>query len=445
MLASINSTPQQRPDFLSGGDRGIFINPLKDQWKAILKRPAFDSKSLEDIVAPILLDVKVNGDTAIKKYAAQFDGVELIELKVSEQEIEEASSLVDDTLKTAIAVAKNNITKFHEAQKEIVTEIETTTGVVCWRKSIAIQKVGLYIPGGTAPLFSTLLMLGIPAVLAGCSDIVVCTPADKNGKINPVILYVAQLAGLKNMYKTGGAQAIAAMAYGTATIPQVYKIFGPGNQYVTCAKQLVNKEGIAIDMPAGPSEVAVYADETANPVFVAADLLSQAEHGTDSQVVLVAASQQIVDKVKEEINKQAAFLSRKDIAVKALQNTRLIVMKNAEAAFDLLNEYAAEHLIIASDNAQQLSEKVINAGSVFLGHYSPESVGDYASGTNHTLPTNGYAKAYSGVSLDSFVKKVTFQQLSKKGIENIGKAVEIMAAAEGLDAHKNAVSVRLKR
>lgn len=445
MLASINSTPQRSPDFLSGGDRGIFINPLKDQWKAILKRPAFDSKSLEDIVAPILLDVKVNGDTAIKKYAAQFDGVELIELKVSEQEIEEASSLVDDTLKTAIAVAKNNITKFHEAQKEIVTEIETTTGVVCWRKSIAIQKVGLYIPGGTAPLFSTLLMLGIPAVLAGCSDIVVCTPADKNGKINPVILYVAQLAGLKNMYKTGGAQAIAAMAYGTATIPQVYKIFGPGNQYVTCAKQLVNKEGIAIDMPAGPSEVAVYADETANPVFVAADLLSQAEHGADSQVVLVAASQQIVDKVKEEINKQAAFLSRKDIAVKALQNTRLIVMKNAEAAFDLLNEYAAEHLIIASDNAQQLSEKVINAGSVFLGHYSPESVGDYASGTNHTLPTNGYAKAYSGVSLDSFVKKVTFQQLSKKGIENIGKAVEIMAAAEGLDAHKNAVSVRLKR
>ena len=445
MLASINSTPQLRPDFLSGGDRGIFINPLKDQWKAILKRPAFDSKSLEDIVAPILLDVKVNGDTAIKKYAAQFDGVELIELKVSEQEIEEASSLVDDTLKTAIAVAKNNITKFHEAQREIVTEIETTTGVVCWRKSIAIQKVGLYIPGGTAPLFSTLLMLGIPAVLAGCSDIVVCTPADKNGKINPVILYVAQLAGLKNMYKTGGAQAIAAMAYGTATIPQVYKIFGPGNQYVTCAKQLVNKEGIAIDMPAGPSEVAVYADETANPVFVAADLLSQAEHGADSQVVLVAASQQIVDKVKEEINKQAAFLSRKDIAVKALQNTRLIVMKNAEAAFDLLNEYAAEHLIIASDNAQQLSEKVINAGSVFLGHYSPESVGDYASGTNHTLPTNGYAKAYSGVSLDSFVKKVTFQQLSKKGIENIGKAVEIMAAAEGLDAHKNAVSVRLKR
>lgn len=445
MLEYTNNSPKQSPDFLSEGDGRIFINPLKEQWKIILKRPVFDSKSLEDIVVPILLDIKVNGDAAIKKYAAQFDGVDLIELKVTEQEIEQASSMVHDTLKAAIAVAKNNITKFHEAQREIVTAIETTSGVVCWRKSVAIQKVGLYIPGGSAPLFSTLLMLGIPAVLAGCSDIVVCTPADKNGKINPVILYVAQLIGLKNIYKTGGAQAIAAMAYGTASIPQVYKIFGPGNQYVTAAKQLVNKEGIAIDMPAGPSEVAVYADETASPIFVAADLLSQAEHGADSQVVLVAASQQIVNKVKIEINKQAAFLSRKDIAVKALQNTRLIVMKNAEAAFDLLNEYAAEHLIIASDNAQQLSEKVINAGSVFLGHYSPESVGDYASGTNHTLPTNGYAKAYSGVSLDSFLKKVTFQQLTKKGIENIGYAVEIMAAAEGLDAHKNAVSVRLKR
>ena len=423
----------------------IFINPLKEQWKTILQRPAFDRGSLENTVAPILLDVKVNGDAAIKKYAAQFDGVELNELKVSEEEIKEAATLVDDKLKAAIAVAKNTITKFHEAQREAVTEIETTPGVVCWRKSIAIQRVGLYIPGGTAPLFSTLLMLGIPAVLAGCSDIVVCTPTDKNGKIYPVILYVARLIGLKNIYKTGGAQAIAAMAYGTATVPQVYKIFGPGNQYVTCAKQLVNKEGIAIDMPAGPSEVAVYADETSTPGFVAADLLSQAEHGADSQVVLVAASQQIVDNVKKEIDKQVATLSRKEIALKALQNTRLIVMEDADAAFDLLNDYAAEHLIIASDYALQLAEKVINAGSVFLGHYSPESVGDYASGTNHTLPTNGYAKAYSGVSLDSFVKKVTFQQLSKKGIENIGNAVEIMATAEGLDAHKNAVSIRLKR
>ncbi|WP_394766808.1 histidinol dehydrogenase [Ferruginibacter sp.] len=421
----------------------IFINPLKKEWKEILRRPAFDSSSLESIVSPILLDVKQNGDTAIKKYAAKFDGVVLNQLKVSEKEISDAVKLVSEDLKAAIAIAKNNIAVFHVAQKEVAKQIETTTGVVCWRKSVAIQKVGLYIPGGTAPLFSTLLMLGIPAMIAGCSDIMVCTPADRNGKINPVILYVSQLIGLKNIYKTGGAQAIAAMAYGTETVPQVYKIFGPGNQYVTCAKQLVNKEGIAIDMPAGPSEVAVYADETTNPVFVAADLLSQAEHGADSQVVLVSSSQKIVEEVKVEINKQLTALSRKDIAAKALKNTRLIVMDTVDAAFDLLNEYAAEHLIIASDNAIVLAEKVTNAGSVFLGHYSPESVGDYASGTNHTLPTNGYAKAYSGVSLDSFFKKVTFQQLSKEGIKNIGNAVEIMASAEGLDAHKNAVTVRL--
>ena len=422
----------------------VFINPLKAQWKEILQRPAFDSSSLESIVSPILLDVKLHGDDALKKYAVKFDGVAPVKLKVSEAEILEANGLVSDELKAVIDIAKNNITVFHEAQKEVTKQIETTAGVVCWRKSIAIQKVGLYIPGGTAPLFSTLLMLGVPAVLAGCSDIMVCTPADKQGKVNPVILYVAELIGLKNIYKTGGAQAIAAMAYGTETVPQVYKIFGPGNQYVTCAKQLVNKEGIAIDMPAGPSEVAVYADETANPVFVAADLLSQAEHGADSQVVLVASSQKIVNNVKVEINKQLTALSRKDIAAKALQNTRLIIADGVDAAFDLLNAYAAEHLIIASDNASVLADKVINAGSVFLGHYSPESVGDYASGTNHTLPTNGYAKAYSGVSLDSFVKKVTFQQLSKKGIKNIGNAVETMASAEGLDAHKNAVSVRLK-
>lgn len=422
----------------------VFINPLKEQWKAILERPAFDSKSLENIVTPILLDVKLNGDAAIKKYAAKFDGIELTELKVSEEEIMAAVALVDNELKVAIGLAKNNITKFHAAQKEVITQIETTTGVVCWRKSIAIQKIGLYIPGGSAPLFSTLLMLGIPAVLAGCSEIVVCTPADKNGKINPVILYVAQLIGLKNIYKTGGAQAIGAMAYGTETVPQVYKIFGPGNQYVTGAKQLVNKEGVAIDMPAGPSEVAVYADESANHGFVAADLLSQAEHGADSQVILVATTHAIVNKVQKEIDKQLAVLSRNEVAAKALQNARFIVMENVDAAFELLNEYAAEHLIISSNNAFVLAEKVINAGSVFLGHLSPESVGDYASGTNHTLPTNGYAKAYSGVSLDSFVKKVTFQQLSKEGIKNIGNAVELMAAAEGLDAHKNAVSIRLK-
>jgi len=421
----------------------IFINPSKNEWPQIIRRPVFDSKPLEETVAAILQDIKINGDAAVKKYALQFDKVNLNELKVSELEIAESLSLVSDELKAAIEIAKNNITLFHQSQKEIRIKVETTAGVVCWRKSLAIQKVGLYIPGGSAPLFSTLLMLGIPAVMAGCKEIVVCTPSDKNGKVNPVVLYVAQLIGLKNIYKIGGVQAIASMAYGTETVPQVYKIFGPGNQYVTCAKQLVNKEGIAIDMPAGPSEVAVYADETSNAEFVASDLLSQAEHGADSQVLLVASSSAIVDKVKVAITQQLAQLSRKEIAAKALENSRFIVMENTVAAFSLLNEYAAEHLIIASDNAEVLAEYVENAGSVFIGHYSPESVGDYASGTNHTLPTNGYAKAYSGVSLDSFVKKVTFQQLSKEGIQNIGSAVELMAAAEGLDAHKNAVSIRL--
>jgi histidinol dehydrogenase len=422
----------------------LYINPGQSEWAEILKRPAFDTKQLEDTVGAILNDVKQNGDTAVKKYAQQFDKVTLTELKVTATEFVEASVLVDENLKQAIAVAKGNIEKFHAAQKEAVTKIETTTGVVCWRKSVAIDKVGLYIPGGTAPLFSTLLMLGVPAVLAGCNQIVVCTPTDANGKVNPVVLYTAQLVGLKTIYKIGGVQAIAAMAYGTESVSKVYKIFGPGNQYVTCAKQLINKDGIAIDMPAGPSEVAVYADETCNAAFVAADLLSQAEHGTDSQVVLVATNATIVDDVKKEIEKQLAQLPRKDIAAKALEYSRFIVMENVDAAFDLLNEYAAEHLIIASDNAATLAEKVINAGSVFLGHYSPESVGDYASGTNHTLPTNGYAKAYSGVSLDNFVKKITFQQLSKEGLNNIGNAVEVMAAAEGLEAHKNAVTVRLQ-
>lgn len=422
----------------------LFIEPAKDLWSEILKRPAIDNQSLEATVSGILEDVKRNGDTAVKKYTKQFDEVELNELKVSEAEIAEAVEKVNEDLKAAIQLAQKNITLFHESQKEIVRQIQTTKNVLCWRKSVAIQKVGLYVPGGTAPLFSTLLMLGIPATIAGCNEIVVCTPADKNGNINPVILYVAQLIGLKNIYKIGGVQAIAAMAYGTQSVSQVYKIFGPGNQYVTCAKQLINKDGIAIDMPAGPSEVAVYADETSDASFVAADLLSQAEHGVDSQVVLVANSQAIIDNVKQEIDKQLNELPRKDIAAGSLENSNFIVLQNVDTAFDLLNEYAAEHLIIASDNAKQLAEKVFNAGSVFLGHYSPESVGDYASGTNHTLPTNGYAKAYSGVSLDSFVKKITFQQLSKDGIKIIGSTVEAMAAAEGLDAHKNAVTVRLK-
>ena len=424
--------------------KNLFNNPPSTDWDLILKRPAFDSSQLEESVSKILLDIKLNGDEAVKKYALKFDGIELNELLVSEDEIKAAESLVSDDLKAAIAIAKQNIEKFHFSQVQEVEKIETTPGVICWRKSVGIQKVGLYIPGGSAPLFSTLLMLGIPAVMAGCRDITVCTPCDKNGKVNPVILYVAHIVGLKNIYKIGGVQAIAAMAYGTASISQVYKIFGPGNQYVTCAKQLVNKEGLAIDMPAGPSEVAVYADQTSHAAYVAADLLSQAEHGVDSQVVLVASSVKVVEDVQKELELQLPLLSRKDIAKVALSNSRFIVMDDSTEAFNLLNEYAAEHLIIASDNAIELSEKVVNAGSVFLGHYSPESVGDYASGTNHTLPTNGYAKAYSGVSLDSFVKKITFQHLNEKGLNNIGASVEIMAAAEGLDAHKNAVTIRLK-
>ena len=421
----------------------VFINPGKEKWEALIKRPSFDYAALENIVLPVLQDVKLNGDAAVKKYTAQFDKIELNDTKVSQAEIDAAVLLVGDDLKNAIQLAKENITKFHVAQKDSVAKIETSTGVFCWRKSVAIQNVGLYIPAGTAPLFSTLLMLGIPAQIAGCRNIVVCTAAGRNGKVHPAILYTASLLGIKNIFKIGGIQAIAAMAYGTETILKVSKIFGPGNQYVTAAKQLVNKEGIAIDMPAGPSEIAVYADDTCEPSFVASDLLSQAEHGIDSQVVLVASALTIIEKVKEQIKLQLNELPRKEIATAALQHSRFIVLENVEDAFEFLNEYAAEHLIIASDNAVILSEKVINAGSVFLGNYSPESAGDYASGTNHTLPTNGYSKAYSGVSVDSFIKKITFQQLSKEGLKNIGLAVETMAAAEGLDAHKNAITLRL--
>ena len=421
----------------------VFINPKKEKWEALIQRPAFDYAALEKIVLPVLQDVKQNGDAAVKKYTAQFDKIELDDTKVSPAEMEEALLLVGDDLKNAIKLAKKNITKFHLAQNEPIAKIETSTGILCWRKSVAIQNVGLYIPAGTAPLFSTVLMLGIPAQIAGCSNIVVCTAAGKNGKVHPAILYTAGLLGIKNIYKIGGIQAIAAMAYGTQTILKVSKIFGPGNQYVTAAKQLVNKEGIAIDMPAGPSEVAVYADDTCVPAFVASDLLSQAEHGKDSQVVLVASALTIIEKVKEQIKIQLKELPRKEIATAALQHSRFVVVENADDAFEFLNEYAAEHLIIASENAAILSEKVINAGSVFLGNYSPESAGDYASGTNHTLPTNGYAKAYSGVSVDSFIKKITFQQLSKEGLNSIGSAVELMAGAEGLDAHKNAITLRL--
>ena len=422
----------------------IYSNPEKSIWPQLCTRPAFDYSSLESLVAPILADIKQNGDTAVKKYAAQFDKVNLDAIKVTAEEMNEAAALVPANLKAAITQAAANIRLFHEAQKETIQQINTMPGVLCWRKSVGIGDVGLYIPGGTAPLFSTLLMLGIPAKIAGCKNIVLCTPSNAEGKINEAVLFTAQLLGLQNVYKLGGVQAIGAMAYGTESVPKVSKIFGPGNQYVTAAKHMVNRQGTAIDMPAGPSELAVYADETTVPAFAASDLLSQAEHGIDSQVMLVASAENIALAIEEEVNKQLFSLPRKDIATEALTHSRYVVIESIDTAFDFLNEYAAEHLIIASNNALELSDKVINAGSIFLGNYSPESAGDYASGTNHTLPTNGYAKAYSGVSVDSFVKKITFQQLSQEGLEGIGDTVELMAAAEGLEAHRNAVAIRRK-
>lgn len=421
-----------------------YINPSQDSWSEILQRPVFDASSLEQKVLPILEKVKSKGDVALKDYTKQFDGVEIPDLKVSHQEFEEAETLVSEELKQAIQVAQINIERFHLAQAEQPQKIETMPGVMCWRESRAISKVGLYIPGGTAPLFSTILMLGIPAIIAGCEEIVFCTPPNKEGKIHPAILYTAKAIGIENVYKVGGAQAIAAMTFGTESISKVFKIFGPGNQYVTAAKQLATKFGVAIDMPAGPSEVAVVADETANPAFVAADLLSQAEHGMDSQVVLVSNSEKIVDQVSEEIEKQLLDLPRADFARKALEHSKMIVVDTLDGVMEVINEYAPEHLILQVKNYTKLIAQVENAGSVFLGHYTPESAGDYASGTNHTLPTNGYATAYSGVSLDSFVKKVTFQEISKEGIQTIGKTIEVMAEAEQLFAHKNAVTLRLK-
>ena len=418
--------------------------PVREIWKDILKRPAIDTTSLEATVQSVLSDIKANGQSAVKKYTLQFDKVDLENILVSNDEFAIAEKSITTELKQAIQLAKKNIETFHSAQRENVQIIETMPGVKCWRKSIAIQKVGLYIPGGTAPLFSTILMLGVPAKLAGCEEIILCTPPDSNGNVNPAILYTAQLIGITKVFKVGGVQAIGAMAYGTEIIPQVYKIFGPGNQYVTCAKQLVNKQGVAIDMPAGPSEVAVLVDDTCVPEFVAADLLSQAEHGSDSQVILVSTNEDAIQNTQTELIKQLALLPRKEFATKALENSKAILVKTTKEAIDLLNEYAPEHLIIACANDEQLAEQVVNAGSVFLGNYSCESAGDYASGTNHTLPTNGYAKAYSGVSLDSFVKKITYQKLSKEGINTIGPAIELMAEAEGLEAHKNAVTLRLK-
>lgn len=417
--------------------------PKREEWAQLLQRPAMEQLSLEKKVKKILDKVKAGGDKAVKKMTKEFDGVRIKNLLVSEKEVKEAMALVPDELKEAITIAKNNIAAFHALQLQQEPAIETMPGVKCWRKSVGIEKVGLYIPGGTAPLFSTVLMLGIPAKLAGCKEIVLCTPPQKDGTINPVILFAAQLAGITKIFKAGGAQAIAAMAYGTETIPKVYKIFGPGNQYVTSAKQLIQSD-IAIDMPAGPSEVCVLADDTADASFIAADLLSQAEHGADSQVLLVTTSKLLVDNVQDQINKQVEQLPRKKLAMQSLDNSRAIVVNNLDEAIELVNEYAAEHLIISCSNDEAIAEKIINAGSVFLGNYSPESVGDYASGTNHTLPTNGFARSYSGVSIDSFVKKITYQKLTKEGLNNIGKTVEIMAKAEGLDAHANAVRIRLQ-
>jgi len=418
--------------------------PTKQDWKTLTKRPEIVRNELDAIVSEVLESVKNNNDQALLAYAQKFDNVKLTNLSVSESEVSDAITLVSDELKAAINIAKNNIEKFHIAQKSPVEITETTPGVQCWRKSLAIEKVGLYIPGGTAPLFSTILMLGVPATLAGCKEIVLCSPPNKKGKIHPAILYTANLVGITKIYKSGGAQAIAAMAYGTETIPQVYKIFGPGNQFVTKAKELVQLSGVAIDMPAGPSEVLIIADETSNPSFVAADLLSQAEHGADSQVILLSDNEQVIEATTIELAKQLAELPRVDIATQALKHSSAIVLETISDCIQFSNEYAPEHLILASEKADDWLDTITNAGSVFIGNYSCESAGDYASGTNHTLPTNGYAKNYSGVSLDSFVKKVTFQKLSKQGIQNIGPAIELMAEAEELFAHKNAVTLRLK-
>jgi histidinol dehydrogenase len=410
-----------------------------------LSRPVIDTKSLEHTVGEILEKVRLDGDEAVREYSARFDKVRPEALELSAAEISAGASAVGDELGAAIRAAHANILAFHSRQRQAEEVVAVQAGVSCWRRSVAIEKVGLYIPGGTAPLFSTLLMLAIPATIAGCKEIVLCSPPDRQGRLHPAILYAARLVGVTRIFRVGGVQAIAAMAYGTESVPKVYKIFGPGNQYVTCAKQLVQRDGVAIDMPAGPSEVAVYADDSCDPDFVAADLLSQAEHGADSQVVLVSPSPAVVTAVLGEVDRQLVLLPRSDIAQKALANSRAFIVRDGEQAMQLLNDYAPEHLILACDDPGRLAGQVTNAGSVFLGHYSPESVGDYASGTNHVLPTNGHARAYSGVSLDSFVKKITFQQLTREGLAGIGMTVRRMAEAEGLEAHARAVSIRMEK
>ena len=418
--------------------------PERKIWKSICKRPVFEQEELTQTVLKILENVKINGDPAIAEYSQLYEAIELQDFEVSEKEIDESDLSISEKLKEAINIAKQNIEKFHQAQFSSEANIETTKGVKCWRKNIGIENVGLYVPNGSAPLFSTLLMLGIPAKIAKCKQIILCTPCNKDHKINPAILYTAKLVGIDKIYKIGGAQAIAAMAFGTETIAKVDKIFGPGNQYVTKAKELVQQNGTSIDMPAGPSEVLVIADTTCNPEFVAADLLSQAEHGVDSQVVLLSNNDSVIEQINSAIAKQLEDLPRKKIAAKALKNSFSVVLNSIAECIDFSNCYAPEHLILALADANNLSDKIINAGSVFIGNFSCESAGDYASGTNHTLPTNGYAKSYSGVSLDSFLKKITFQEISPEGLKNIGPSVEIMAEAEGLLAHKNSVTIRLK-
>lgn len=422
----------------------IYKQASKAKLKKLLERPLIETAQLENTVGEIISQVTEQGDEALKALTLKFDKVNLSQLAVSKAEIEAAADQLEESLKQAIRIAKENIEKFHKLQKQAPLVVETMPGVKCWQKSVPIQKVGLYIPGGTAPLFSTVLMVGVPAKVAGCSQLVLCTPPRKDGSIDPAILFTAQLLGVDEIFKIGGAQAIAAMALGTASVPKVYKIFGPGNQYVTAAKQMVNRQGTAIDMPAGPSEVLVLADETAKPAFVAADLLSQAEHGADSQVVLLAFSEITAMAILEEVKIQLKGLPRKEMAAAALENSVAIIIENRTQAVEVINTYAPEHLILAVESPAELAESIFNAGSVFLGHYTPESVGDYASGTNHVLPTNGFAKAYSGLNLDAFVKKITFQELSPEGLMNLGPSVEKMAAAEQLQAHKNAVSVRLK-
>ncbi|RUA11609.1 MAG: histidinol dehydrogenase [Flavobacteriia bacterium] len=420
------------------------INPDKASWPKILERPVRAFDDVEELVKKVFLDIQKNGDVSVKKYTALYDQVDIDEIFVDQKTIAQASSLISEELKDAIRLAKDNIEKFHKNQRTETVKTETTDGVVCWQVKKPVEKIGLYIPGGTAPLFSSVLMLAIPAKIAGCSEVILCTPPDKEGKINPAILFTAALCGVTRIAKIGGVQAIGAMTFGTETIPKVDKIFGPGNQYVTVAKQVATKYGVAIDMPAGPSELLVVADKNSNAAFIASDLLSQAEHGTDSQVVLVSTSKTMLEKVEKEVEKQLEVLERKEIARISISNSKLICVESEQEAVDLINTYAPEHFIIASENESFFIENIQNAGSVFIGQYTPESAGDYASGTNHTLPTNGYAKAYSGVNLDSFLKSITFQKISTKGLKNIGKSIEVMAEAEGLQAHKNAVSIRLK-